>query len=538
MFTNTCGGAAREVRRETFVKLNTNSPFASQSFRFQIIFIITGILLVPVLVMLYDILFASKEDEVLFLSKEERLGIIVQNLVRDIDLEMAGSGSRLGEMGREEKISFFQDIFTRTAGPVAEANPGVRLGLYLTDSEEIMVQGFLHNYRQLSPAEEKEREKRILNEAHAGIIAVMASGTPLSRLTSTFDDQVIESLVPVVVNGNVTAVVWADERLHPIFMQSRNFRVFIRYVAMLGFFFGCAGALYVIHNLAGEVEVIKKGLNAMEKDIHNLLPEMPGEMGQVAGAINKMARALAEKEKLEAELQRSERLAALGRLVTGVAHELRNPAAVIKATVQVMEKEFEMIPGVSDYSTVIKEQVDRQNRVIKELLDFGRPGTPDIQQMSVNSLLQGVLTFTEPMLRQQKIKLVKKLAAQLVPVEVDGERIKQVFVNLILNAVQAMPEGGELTIRTMKDGGYVKVEFADTGEGIAEEDLPSIFDPFYTTKDAGTGLGLSISHQIVKAHGGFIDVASVKSEGTVFTVNLPVAGAIGGEENGTKNSGC
>ena len=519
------------------VKINTNSPFASKSFRFQIVFIITAILLIPVLLMLYDIMFASKEDEVLFLGKEERIGIIVQSLVRDIDSEITGSAALLEKMSLEEKIQYFQDIFNRTAGPVAEANPGVRLGFYLPDSKEITVQGFLHNYRQLSPVEEKEREERILNEANTGIIAVMASKAPLSRLTSTFDDQVIESLAPVLSGGSVVAIVWADERMHPIFMQSRNFRVFIRYMAMLVFFFGCAGALYVIHNLASEVEIVKNGLGAMEKDIHKLLPEMPGEMGQVAGAINKMARSLAEKEKLEAELHRSERLAALGRLVTGVAHELRNPIAVIKAAVQVMEKEFEMIQGLGDYSTVIKEQVDRQNRVIKELLDFGRPGKPDIQKVSVNNLLLAVLTFTEPLVRQQKIKLRKALAENLEPVEVDGERIKQVFVNLILNAVQAMPEGGKLSIKTLRNEKYVKVEFADTGEGIAEEDLPSVFDPFYTTKDGGIGLGLSISHQIIKSHGGFIDVASTKSAGTVFTVHLPVAEAIGGDEDGTEDFG-
>lgn len=502
------------------------------SFRFQIIFIITTILLIPVLVMLYDVLFASKEEEILFLSKEERLGSIVQNLVREIEKDFDGKPERFEEMEKQGREKLFQQIFSDIAEPIAEANPGVRLGLYLPGSDEIVVRGFLHNYRQLSPEEEKTREKRILNEAHTGIVAVMGSQAPLSKLTSTFDDQVMESLEPVIINGKLTAVVWADERMHPIFTQSRQFRVLIRYVAMFGFFVGCAGALVVIHNLASEVNIIKNGLNAMGKDINNLLPDMPGEMGQVVGAINKMAMSVAEKEKLEAELQRSERLAALGRLVTGVAHELRNPIAVIRATVQVMEKEFELIPGLEDYSTVIKEQVDRQNRVIKELLDFGRPSKPYVQKVSVKTLLQGVLTFTEPLVRQHHINLEKVTEEGRLLVEVDGERIKQVFVNLILNAVQAMPDGGRLSIRTYAEGDFIKVEFADKGIGIDEQDLPHVFDPFYTTKDGGTGLGLSISHQIVKAHGGFINVQSSKGQGTVFTVNLPVADGIGGEKDG------
>lgn len=508
---------------------NSNfSLFTNKSLRFQIILIMTAILLIPVLVMLYDIFFASKEDEVLFWTKEERLAIVTQSLVREIDSSINASSIEMGKMSNEEKTVFLQNVFNEMAGPIAESNPGVRLGLYVPENEEIFVQGFLHNYRNLSQDEEKEREKRILNEARTGIMAVMASKEPLARLTSTFDDQVFENLSPVFSNGHLVAVAWADERLHPIFTQSRNFRVFIRYVTLLGFSFGAVGALIVIHNLASGVGRLKNGLSGLEKDIHNLLPNMPGEMGQVAGAINKMALALAEKEKLEAELHRSERLASLGRLVTGVAHELRNPIGIIKATVQVMEKEFEMIPGISDYSTVIKEQVNRQNRVIQELLDFGRPSTPIIQSVSVNTLIQAVLTFTEPLLRQHKIRLIKKLGEGLPQVEVDTERIKQVFVNLILNAVQAMPDGGSLTLATLADDQKVMVRFSDTGGGIAEEDLPNIFDPFYTTKDGGTGLGLSISHQIIKVHGGAIDVSSVKSQGTSFTINLPVTRAVEG----------
>lgn len=500
------------------------SVFINKSLRFQITLIVAAILLIPVLVILYDILFASKEDEVLFWTQKERLAIVTQNLVREFDGSINGSYTDLKKLGIEEKTAFLQKIFKETAGPIAEANPGVRLGLYIPENEDIFVQGYLHNYTNYSLDEEKEREKRILNEAHAGIVAVLGSKEPLSKLTSTFDDQVFENLAPIFSDGRLAAVVWADERMHPIFAQSRKFRVFIRYVTLLVLIFGAVGALIVVHNLASGVGRIKNGLSGLEKDIHNLLPNMPGEMGQMAGAINKMALALAEKEKLEAELHRSERLAALGRLVTGVAHELRNPIGVIKATVQVMEKEFEIIPGISDYSTVIKEQVDRQNRVIQELLDFGRPSTPIIQNISVNMLIQAVLTFTEPLLRQHKIKLVKELNKGLPQVEVDGERIKQVFVNLILNAVQAMPDGGRLTLATSTDGQKVMVQFLDTGEGIAEEDLPSIFDPFYTTKDTGTGLGLSISYQIIKVHGGTIDVASSKSQGTSFTVSLPAAG--------------
>ncbi|RJQ28701.1 MAG: two-component sensor histidine kinase [Peptococcaceae bacterium] len=497
------------------------SLFKRKSLSLQILLITTAILVVPVLVMLYDLFFAAKEEEILFSAREERLSIVTQGLVQEITSTLNERKVEFDHMRGEDKAALLQKIFEETAGPLAANNPGVRLGLYLPENEEIFIVGYLHNYRNFSPEEENERERRVLAEARTGIMAVVASKAPLSRLTATYDDQVFENLSPLLVDDKLAGVVWADERLHPIFAQSRNFRALIRYAALLAFFLGAAGALLVIHNLAGGVRQIKDGLMGLGNDIHKLLPPLPGEMGQVAQAINRMALSLAEKEKLEDELHRSERLAALGRLVTGLAHELRNPIGVIKATVQVIEKEYEKITGLPDYARVIKEQADRQNRVIQELLDFGRPRPPLIQLIPVNSLLSSTFTLTEPLLKQHKVELLLEPAEALPPVEVDGERIKQVFVNLIMNAVEAMPEGGRLTVGARMECDRVVVEFTDTGKGIAREDLPHVFDPFYTTKDGGTGLGLSISHQIIKMHGGSMDVKSDCTQGTTFTINLP-----------------
>lgn len=260
----------------------------------------------------------------------------------------------------------------------------------------------------------------------------------------------------------------------------------------------------------------------MERDLSHPIPDLPGEIGQIAQEINKMAESLAEKEKLEEELRRSERLAALGHLVTGVAHELRNPIGVVKTTVQLMEKDFAHISETKEYVKVINEQISRSNRVIEELLDFGRPSKQIVQSASINALLEKVLTFTSSMLRQQRIQLKLQLDESIPAAEVDAERIKQVFVNLILNATQAMPDGGTLTIRTYHDNKWAYTDFTDNGQGIDSSELDSIFDPFYTTKESGTGLGLSISHQIVRMHGGHINVRSHVKEGTTFTVQLPL----------------
>jgi signal transduction histidine kinase len=520
------------------------SRFTGHSLRTQFLFVIATLLVIPILVMMYDIFFASRSDEALLKEREEKLSSVVETvLIPDIkkNLNSYLVDVQIENLDVKDRASYLKKAFDQATKGLVPSNPGVRFGLYIPESGQIFVQGFLHQYRELSPAEQQERERRVLKEANSGLIAVAASGRPLARLTSSLNDETYEYLSPVYTNGKLIAVVWADQRTHPIFAQSRFFLTLTRYFTLFALFVGGLGALLIIHNLASGVSRIKEGLRAMEKDIHQPIPALPGEVGQIAQAINKMARSLAEKEKLEEELRRSERLAALGRLVTGVAHELRNPIGVIKTTVQLMENDMKnlVLPGkniAEEYLKIIYEQINRQNRVIQELLDFGRPNKHVVQSASVNSLLEKVLTFTEPMLRQHSINLIKNLDRDLPEVMVDGERIKQVFVNLILNGIQAMPDGGTLTIRTYRVDDWVYIEFADTGSGISPSEIGSIFDPFYTTKEHGTGLGLSISHQIIKMHGGHITVDSTVGIGTIFTVKLQLHSEMGGEADDTQNT--
>ncbi|MCL6477708.1 MAG: two-component sensor histidine kinase [Peptococcaceae bacterium] len=506
--------------------------FMHQSLRFQFLLVVASLLVIPVLAMFYDIFFASKSDEVMILDHQERLSSIVETrIVPGIQgsLNKRWKEDNTGSKSPETLAVFLREAFSEVAEPLVVSFPGVRFGLYLPESKQIYVHGFLHQYRHLSPDEVLEREKRILNEADSGLVAVVASRRPLARLTSSLKDETFEYLTPVFMDGKLVAVAWADERLHPIFAQSRSFRMVSRYIILLVIFIGAIGALLVIHNLTSSVSSIKKGLKEMERDLTKLLPDLPGEAGQMAQAINKMAISLAEKERLELEMQRAEKLASLGRLVTGVAHELRNPIGVVKAAVQVMENEYSSnVPGIEDFIKVIKEQVDRQNRVIQELLDFGRPSKQMTQPVDINSLLEKVLTFTSPMLRQNNIYLDVNYDPGLPRITVDTSRIKQVFVNMILNAVQAMPDGGKLIINTCLQDGFICTEFIDTGKGIEPDELSRIFDPFYTTKESGTGLGLSISHQIVKSHNGAIHVTSTPGEGTVFRVELPLKTDQGG----------
>ena len=475
-------------------------------------------MLVPLLALMYDIFFASRTDEVVFLDKEQRLEALVKSTNNELskNLEPLWTG--------QDTISstLLTNEFTQVVEPQVPANSGIRFVLYLPSTEKITVLGFLHNYRNLSAQEEAQREKEIFSTIKPGLLATEMGNEPLFRISGSWDDQIVEYITPVVLKGKVVAVMWVEERLNPFFYQSSYFRKLLRYFTLGVLALVMMGTLIMIRNITTGVDRLKQGLLRMEKDIHHLLPEMPGELGQVAQAVNRMAVGLTQKERLEDQLRQSEHLIALGRLVTGVAHELRNPIAIIKTLVEIMKQEYSQVSGIEEFTKAIDEQVDRQNSEIQELLDFGRPTKVSIKECYVNDLIKGVLSFSAAMLRNQRISIILQLDDNLSKISADTEKLKQVFVNIIINAAEAMPSGGTLEIITKEIDDTIMISFSDTGEGIPAEEKMRIFDPFYTTKKTGTGLGLSISYQSITLHGGTIDVLSEVDKGSTFIITLPV----------------
>jgi PAS domain S-box-containing protein len=230
---------------------------------------------------------------------------------------------------------------------------------------------------------------------------------------------------------------------------------------------------------------------------------------------------VSEVKALTEQLIRADRLAAMGELTAGVAHEVRNPLGIIRASVQLMEDAECSKERVSSAAQVIKQEIDRLDRVIKALLDFGRPSVPTMRPVAVSQVLEDVALFSRTFASRARVEIVEDYASDVPSVMADPEQLKQVFVNLISNAVQAMPGGGTLTIETGHANGFVFVRFTDTGAGIPAEVLGRVFDPFVSTRDDGTGLGLTIVHRIVDDHDGHMEVSSEPGAGTTFTVWLP-----------------
>ncbi|MDI6710254.1 MAG: ATP-binding protein [Thermoanaerobacterales bacterium] len=502
-------------------------PFFGHSLRFQIIALVTLISIAPLVLVCYDLLFASKSERILLNDKEARLVSIVNFLHHQVAQEIEGHHPT----GARERDRMLQEGFERAAGTLAKDYPGVRLGLYMVDSNQIFIKGFLHEYREFTPAEQKQREERVKREVFGGIQKVLDTREAVSRVGRTWDDQFLERLVPLDIGGKTVAVLWAEERMHPIFAQSQNFRVITRYAVLATILITATGALFIIINLTNRLMQIKNGVLQLENDIQAFLPDMPGELGQITRAVNKMAQGLAEKEALLEQLRRSDCLTALGRLVTGIAHELRNPLGILKATVQVMEEDYAEDKDIQDFVRRLNQQIDRQNSIVNELLDFGRPSKGAMEPQSVNTLIEKVLRFTAPFLRQRKVEVELSLDPDQPAINGDAEKLKQVFVNVILNAVQAMPDGGRLRIETSHSREWVKAVFEDTGQGVPPDVLPHIFEPYVTTREqeGGHGLGLAISHQIIGVHGGRMKAESEVGKGTRIFIYLPARGGDAGD---------
>ncbi len=259
--------------------------------------------------------------------------------------------------------------------------------------------------------------------------------------------------------------------------------------------------------------------------------------GETRGVVL-VLRDLSRIRELAGQEGRSNRLAALGVLAAGVAHEVRNPLVGIRAAAQLLEGEPSFPPNLREFTGVIIRQVDRLNRLVEDLLTVAGPRLLRLQPCNIHQVLEEALRLQDADMSAAGVRVVRQYDPEVPAVKGDQDRLLQVFLNLIRNGAEAMPGGGELVVRSRFErvapqcGGRAAavLEVADHGPGIPPEVEGQLFNPFFTTKDGGTGLGLPISLRIVEEHGGTVEVQSLQGEGTTFRVLLPIAG----EEEGIR----
>ncbi|MDD5189876.1 MAG: ATP-binding protein [Dehalococcoidales bacterium] len=271
-------------------------------------------------------------------------------------------------------------------------------------------------------------------------------------------------------------------------------------------------------------------INGMGATLLNYLEGQMNAYKEILNLNNRLNASIKQLEQTQKQLIQSEKMSALGGLSASVAHEINNPLAGVLVYAKLMSKKLASGNFDKDEFAVnmkkIEDAVSYCSKIVRSLLDFARQTEPTLKPVNVKDVIEQVITLVGHQAQIKHVKIVRNEADAVPPIMADFGQIQQVFVNLMVNAVQATPEEGQITISTVRAAdGMVKIIFADTGVGIAPENMKKLFTPFFTTKGEvkGVGLGLSVSYGLVERHGGKIEVESELGKGSAFTVLLPAA---------------
>ena len=327
---------------------------------------------------------------------------------------------------------------------------------------------------------------------------------------------------------------WTIERLQSLPGSNRLRAYLITVILGVAALMSVILTLLVVRNLQAGVRKIESSLQDLEWDLTSQIPpgSDPEEIQRIAQAINRLGTSLREnidrEKQIEDRLRHAERLAALGRLVAGVAHEVRNPLATIRLRVQMAQREARN-PRVDESCAIALEEIERLNGMVNRLLNFARPVRFQPEPTNLKQLTEQRLNRFLENAQRKGIHIITSYPEDGTLLPIDQSKMAQVFDNVIQNAIEAMTEsGGTLwvsvtsQVKSVSGTDKIRVEFRDTGNGISSGMISRIFDPFFTTKPSGTGLGLSICHEFVRAHGGEIQVESAEGDGTSVRIILPI----------------
>jgi signal transduction histidine kinase len=433
---------------------------------------------------------------------------------------------------REPGAQFSNGVLTVLSQVTLQNDEGVEGGFYAASSDSLLgysapTLGFDH--ATLDDELGADRQP-ILTAARDAA----STNQPSQKILAGGAGVVLIEAVPIHDIQGVAGSAWTLKRIATLPGSNRR-RAYLLAVAL-----GAAAlisvllTLLVTRNLQSGVTKVENGLANLERQLSSRIPigEDPLEIRRIASGINRLGAALEEKieseKQIEDQLRHAERLAALGRLIAGVAHEVRNPLATIRLRVQMCQQISED-PALQDSCAVALEEIERLNGMVNRLLNFSQPVHLLVEPVNICQLLEQRLARSAERARNYRIRIVTNFQRPACGLRADPARIAQVFDNVIQNAIESMAQsGGTLCVSVASNSHVaqgrqdVAVEFNDTGSGIDPAILNRIFDPFFTTKPTGTGLGLSICRELVRAHGGEINLRSANGHGTTVRIVLPV----------------
>jgi len=347
------------------------------------------------------------------------------------------------------------------------------------------------------------------------------------------------------LRGSVVGALYVGMPEKPLLQLRQQINLLFAAILLLVTLIGAGLSAWLGRSLAQPVRALEEGARriAAGENLPDIVVETRDELASLAGEFNTMKRRLtardeenralnrtleqkveertAQLQEAQQELARSERLAAIGLLASGVAHEINNPLAIIRGNAELIE--LSGSDAAREEAGVIMQQVGRINRIVRNLLDFSRKGDKRPAPFLLPRLLDDILEQIGHQVPLEGYRITREYGGGPLELTGDADQLRQVFTNLILNGLQAMPDGGELTVTAAAEGDdQLAVAVSDTGCGITPEQIDRLFTPFFTTKSGGTGLGLAVTYGIVKDHGGAIRATSEPGRGSTFTVELPL----------------
>ncbi|MBK7142531.1 MAG: hypothetical protein IPH75_10665 [bacterium] len=338
---------------------------------------------------------------------------------------------------------------------------------------------------------------------------------------------------PIEVQGKIVAVVWARTHIEREFPTAKLREVINigALVALLGF----SVALVISVTQYREIQRMRRDLERVQHGDAETIEEGKGTLGVIASAINIMLHTMrldnSRREQLERELHHKEKMASLGRVIAGVAHEVKTPLAIIKTRIQMWQHSLRELSVTDKERNVISDdslqlvvtEVDRLAELVKRLLVFSKPQPLKMEMTDITSVLHQTIALLDMRGGNQQVSMVTEFAEDLPPIRADRSALQQVFMNVLMNSYEAIQGAGSITVTTRHDVArkLCCVMIRDTGSGIPDELKTKVFDPFVTTKKKGFGLGLSISYEIVVSHGGTIHLHPEETGGTVCVIEFP-----------------
>ncbi len=353
-------------------------------------------------------------------------------------------------------------------------------------------------------------------------------GNVTEYTTSSGASKVYDILLPVVVGKDLLGYIHIETQFEDFADVARSNHVNRLAATLVIFSIGILAAIYLSRRYSGPIQTIADAAQRVAGgDLSVRIEADRGdEIGRLSRNFNDMVGKLSENRELESRLRQAEHMSRIGTLASGIAHEVRNPLNMINLSIDHLRASYAPEdPGRREGFTAtvagIKSEIERLDGMVTNFLNFGRPLHLQLKRLQVEPVLDETVALISDSLAEQKISLKKDFSASPCFVEADYRQLKTCFLNILINSVQAMPEGGSVTVRTSSRGPVVAVTVEDTGCGVAPENVPKVFDPYFTTKETGIGIGLALTKRVVEEHGGTITIASEVDRGTTVTVELP-----------------